>query len=82
VLGLAFSMSSTTVVLHLLEDRRERHSSWGEKTSASCDCHDLIDGLSGAPSTLRDVPLTVRENRATCVPSSCGANLKTSIFLD
>ncbi len=41
VLGLAFSLSSTIVVLQLLEDRRELASFWGRKTFAILLTQDL-----------------------------------------
>jgi Kef-type K+ transport system membrane component KefB len=41
MLGLAFSLSSTIVVLQLLEDRRELHSFWGRKTFAILLTQDL-----------------------------------------
>ena len=41
VLGLAFSLSSTIVVLQLLEDRRELHSLWGRKSFAILLMQDL-----------------------------------------
>jgi Kef-type K+ transport system membrane component KefB len=31
VLGLGFALSSTTVVIQILKDRKELHTSWGEK---------------------------------------------------
>ena len=34
VLGLGFTLSSTTVVVQLLKDRNELHTSWGEKAFA------------------------------------------------
>jgi Kef-type K+ transport system membrane component KefB len=41
VLGLGFTMSSTTVVVQILKDRNELHTSWGEKAFAILLAQDI-----------------------------------------
>ena len=41
VLGLGFTLSSTTVVVQLLKDRNELHTSWGEKAFAILLAQDV-----------------------------------------
>jgi glutathione-regulated potassium-efflux system ancillary protein KefC len=41
VLGLGFALSSTTVVVQVLKDRKELHTSWGEKAFAVLLAQDV-----------------------------------------
>jgi glutathione-regulated potassium-efflux system ancillary protein KefC len=41
VLGLGFALSSTTVVVQILKDRKELHTSWGEKAFAVLLAQDV-----------------------------------------
>jgi glutathione-regulated potassium-efflux system ancillary protein KefC len=41
VLGLGFALSSTTVVIQILKDRKELHTSWGEKAFAVLLAQDV-----------------------------------------